>query len=247
MIKMILPVLAVGCFSSAALAQRSGSPMLRQVMTSYMQYDISSSTYESDAAASKDTAESSTFTFGTHAGFERLVGIQLRSNRSDVKFALNGSKMVSHWRDLALGYRLGWFEPALYAGLSEIQIERANAEYVDIYRASLGAGLSFSVPLWEKLLVYSDVRFFEKPELPRFAAIELNSQDAVPEGTPRKLVATLGSRSEADIGASVDIVREYIDFVVGYRVKSYTLVIEEEEQSEYQAGLYAGFKLGAYF
>lgn len=228
-------------------AQSNGPDSLRQTMTTYLQYDIGSNTYESDTAASKESSQSDTFTLGTAAGYERLIGVSLRSSRNSVDFDLNGSSMNTRWQDLMLSYRLGWFTPAIGAGLSEIQIETANNEYVDIYRASLGAGLGLHIPLWQKMVISGDFRFFEKPPTPRFDDLSLTSADAIPEGTPVKLDAQLQSRSDLDIGMSVDISREFLDFVIGYRIKSYELLVENEKKSEYQTGLYVGFKLGAYF
>lgn len=233
-------------WGSSLLAQNSGSDSLRQTMTTSIQYDIGSNTYESDTASSKESSQGDTFTFSTAAGQNRLVGISIRSARNNVNFALNDSKMTTRWQDLMISYRMGWFTPAVGAALSEVQIETDSGDYVDIYRASLGAGLGMRVPLWHHLVVYGDFRFFEKPPTPKFASLT-NSSDAVPDGTARKLDATLDSRNEFDIGTSVDISRDFLDFVVGYRVKSYDLIVEGVKNSEYQAGIYAGFKIGAYF
>ena len=220
---------------------------LRQTMTSSIQVDIGTNTYESDAAESKESASGTTVSFSTAAGDNRLIGVNLRSAQNSVNFALNGSSMQTKWQDLMLSYRFGWIYPSIGATLSEVQIEKANAEYVDIYRASLGGGLAVRVPMWNKFVIYGDYRFFEKPSAPRFADLTIGTGDAVPEGTPRKLDATLGPRSEIDIGTNIDIAREFIDFVVGYRVKTYELTVEGENKNELQSGLYVGLKLGAYF
>ena len=246
MIRFLLGLGFLVIFVPSLFAQHNGVMSLRQTMTSYVQYDLSTNTYESDTAQNKETAESSSVTFATSAGSQKLIHIALRSSRSHVKFALNGNTMYNHFRDILIGYRLGWFSPALTATLTEIQVTKTNQEYIDIYRASLGAGISMMIPLMDRMVAYGDVRFYQEPEIPRFNNI-LASADAVPDRSPRQLEASMGGRSEMDIGASIDVAREVLDFVVGYRVKSYNLLVEGEEQNEYQGGIYAGFKIGAYF
>ncbi len=222
-------------------AQHSGSDILRQTMTTYLQYDITSNTYESDTAQSKDTGESRALTFETSAGKLRLLSFGLRSERHDLKFSLNENSMGTHWRDLWVSYRLGWFYPSITGTLADIQIQRVDGDYVDIFKASFGAGLAVKIPVMNSILAFVDIRHYESPGKTKTTASEVSSE------TNRKLNATLGSRTEGDIGASMDIIREFLDFVVGYRVKSYTLSVESEALSESQSGIYAGVRLGAYF
>jgi len=57
----------------------------------------------------------------------------------------------------------------------------------------------------------------------------------------------LGQRTEGEVGASIDIIDEYVDFVVGYKVRQFNLKIDGEDFQEKQSAPYAGVQVGAYF
>ena len=246
MVSLSLGILFHLVYSSIVFGQFNGSESVKQTMTTYLQYDLSTDTYESNAASSKETAVGGTITFATAAGIHRDVGISLKSSKNSVKFSLNNNSMEQHFRDLLIHYRLGWVYPAITASLSEIAIEKTNGEYVDIYRSTFGAGIAVVIPMMDKFMLSTSFKFFQKPELPKFSDL-LNSANAVPEGERHRLNANLGSRNEFDIGTSIDIAREYLDFTCGYRINSYTIDIESKPHKESQSGPYAGIRLGAYF
>lgn len=212
-------------------SQVTGSELDRQTMTTYLQADVGMVTYESDTVNSKETSQNSSWTFGTFAGEARKLGITLRSSDADVPFTLNNSKMHTSFRDLRLHSRLGWFTASIAAALNEITITNTEANVVDLYGSSLGAGLSFNIPLWDRAVVTFDHVFFDKAKI-----LERNGRNI-----------ELGQRQDSEISASFDVTTRILDFLVGYRHRSYDLAIDDVKNRETQMGAFVGFRLGMYF
>lgn len=221
--------------STSTLAQTrsqvTGSDLDRQTMTAYLQADVGMVTYESDTVNSKETSQNSSWTFGTFAGEARKLGITLHSSDADVPFTLNDSKMHTSFRDLRLHSRLGWFSASIAAALNEISISNPETDVVDLYGSSLGAGLSLNIPLWDRAVITFDHVFFNKAKI-----LERNGRNV-----------ELGQRQDSEVSASFDVTARILDFLVGYRRRSYDLAIDHVKNKEVQMGAFVGFRLGMYF
>lgn len=232
--KQVAALLIVG-LSSPCLAQTrsqvTGSDLDRQTMTAYFQADVGMTTYESETVNSKETSQNSTWTFGTFAGESRKLGITLHSSEAEVPFTLNESQMRTSFKDLRLHSRLGWFTASIAAALNEISIFNTEADIVDLYGSSVGAGLAFNIPLWDRAVVSFDHVFFNKAKI-----FERNGRNIA-----------LGQRQNSEISASFDVTSRVLDFLVGYRHRSYELAVDQTKNKEVQMGAFVGFRLGVYF
>ncbi len=221
--------------STATLAQTrsqvTGSDLDRQTMTAFIQADVGMDTFESDTIKSKESSQSSSWTFGTFAGESRKLGVTLHSSDNEVPFTLNDSKMRTSFRDLRLHTRLGWISPSIAAALNEISISSADTDVVNIYGSSLGAGLALNIPLWNRAVINFDHVMFNTARV-----LEKEGRDV-----------KLGQRQDSEISASFDITDRILDFIVGYRRRAYTLTVNDVENKELQTGAFVGFRLGMYF
>ncbi|MEZ4742627.1 MAG: hypothetical protein R3B45_09300 [Bdellovibrionota bacterium] len=212
-------------------SQVYGSSLTQQTMTAYMQGDLTLNTYESEAAESKETATSSTWKLGIYAGESRNLGISFTSSENYVPFELNQSYLKANWKDTAMQWRLGWLYPTISVGLGEISINNANNERFDLFGANLGAGVGVFIPIFDKAVFHATGMVFNTPK-----ALDKSGQDI-----------SLGQRIEQEVGASIDLTKNTIDFIVGYRTRSYDLTWNEVKYKEKNQGAYTGLRFGLYF
>ena len=216
---------------SQTRSQVYGSALTRETMTAYVQDDIAINTYESEAAGSKEIAQTSTWSVGTYAGEGRGLGIYFRSSDNVVPFALNKSYLRANFKDTVMQARIGWVYPAIAAGLTEIKTTSTDNGNFDLYGASVGAGLGVYIPLFSRGVFFVNGMLYKTP----------NAWDK--SGKP----VELGNRLEKDIGASIDVLTEFVDLMVGYRTRNYDVTTDGVKYKEAALGAYAGLKLGLYF
>lgn len=212
-------------------SQVYGSDLDKQTMTFSFQGDFGLTTFESQAAESKETAETATATLSAYAGEARKFAISLRSSQNNVNFALNQNGLNSSWFDVFLKWRLWLFTPSITAGLTQLKIIKDQATYADFYAQSLGAGLDFSVPLFNRAVATASYFGFYSPD-----ALDRGAKDIKME-----------NRNEVDLNASIDITERTIDLILGYRTRSYKLTIDDKTFEENNQGAYAGLRVGLYF
>lgn len=228
-------VVASGLVALPATAQtRSqvyGGALTQQAQTVYVRGEIGMTTYESEAAGSKETQTSTTGVVGGWAGEERLAGVQISSSEADVGFDLNQSDMHTAFRDVKLMGRLGWLVPSLGVSLTEINITQDSVESVAIYSTGASAGLAVQVPIAPFLVVEGSGQMVKSTKV----------YDKLAADTK------LGDRVDADLNASFDVTDRMVDLIVGYKVRQYNLEVDEETKKEKSQGAYAGIRFGLYF
>lgn len=214
-------------------SQVTGSPLEQQAMTVYMQADLGLNTFESEAADSKESQESTTFTLGGWAGEDRVIGATVTSSTDDVKFDLNDSRSQTNFTDLRVAGRVWIFTPSIGMSLTETDVEYEGVKTVSLYSTGVNAGVGINVPVHDTVVVTGDVMTVQSNK----------SFDKLDEGTE------LGERNEANIMASIDVTQRVVDLIVGYKVREYTIKNEttDVEVSEKAQGAYAGLRLGLYF
>lgn len=231
----IIAAVIVTTATTTALAQtRSqvyGSDLEQQAMTVYMAGEIGMNTFESEAAGSKESQESTRYTLGGWAGEERVVGASITSTEDVVPFALNDSEVHTKFRDIRIMPRFWIFTPSIGASFSEVDVESDGEKTVSLYGSGINAGIGAHLSLHRAIVVSADVMTVQTND----------SFDKLDQGTE------LGDRNEANIGASVDLTERMVDLLVGYRVREYTIKNGEEESKEKSQGAYAGLRLGLYF
>lgn len=228
-------VAASGVIALPATAQtRSqvyGDALTQQAQTVYVRGDVGMTTYESDAAGSKETQTSTTGILGGWAGEGRVVGAQITTSEADVGFELNKTDMHTAFRDIKLMGRLGWLIPSVGVSLSEINVSQDGVDSVAIYSTGASAGLTLQVPVAPFLVVEGGGQVIKSTDV----------YDKLDAGTK------LGDRVEGNLEASFDVTDRLVDLIVGYKVRQYNIEVGEETKQEKSQGAYAGLRLGLYF
>jgi len=228
-------LLALGTLSAEAYGQtRSqvyGSPLDQQAQTVYVRGDAGMSTYESDAAGSKETKESTVMTLGGWAGEARTVGASITSSQSDVSYALNDSRTRTAFNDVRVAARIWWLTPSVGVSLSEVEVERDGAKTVNLYGTGLNAGMGIQIPAYRTIVLYGDAMVSKANRV----------FDKISDTTK------LGDRMEGDAGVSFDVTDRMVDLLVGYRIRQYDIETPSVKHQEKAQGAYAGLRVGLYF
>jgi hypothetical protein len=232
--KISVAVATLAAASAAAAQTRSqvwGGPLTKEAQTLYLSAETGPTTFESEAAGSKETQMTTSYAMGAWAGEGRQVGAEVRTSDAEVPFSLNDASMKTSFRDVRFMVRLGWFTPFATAGLSEVDVKAADTSTVSLYGTGIGGGLAIGVPLHEMLVVQAEGSTTQSAK----AYDKLNQ------------TAELGRRDEADAHLSFDVTDRMVDLLVGYKVRRYELDTGEQKFNEQSQGAYAGLRLGLYF
>lgn len=226
---------ATACLAGSAVAQtRSqvwGGPLTQQAQTVYVTADAGLTTYESEAAGSKETKESSTLTVGAWAGEGRLIGAEIKSSEAEVPFSLNKSSMKTSFRDVRMMARLAYLIPYVNVSLTEIDVNGTDDQKIGIYGTGMGAGMAVAFPLHDMLVVQAEGGTTTSTKV-----YDKLGQEA-----------KMGRRDEADAHLSFDVTDRIVDLLVGYRVRRYELEAVGTKFKEESQGAYAGLRVGLYF
>lgn len=212
-------------------SQVYGGALTQQAQTVYVRGEVGMTTYESEAADSKETQTSNTGVLGFWAGEDRIIGAQMTTSDASVGFELNDTSMNTAFRDIKLMGRLGWLVPSVGVSLSEINVTQNDVDTVAIYSTGANAGLAVQVPVAPFLVVEAGGQVVKSTKV----------YDKLDSATK------LGDRAEADLNASFDVTDRFVDLIVGYKVRQYDLEVGEEKKNEKSQGAYAGVRLGLYF
>jgi hypothetical protein len=221
--------------SGTALAQtRSqvyGSSITQQTQTVYVAGDEAMDTYQSKAAGSTATRAVSTVNMGGWAGEDRIIGASVTAQDATVPFTLNNSSMHTSFRDVRVKARLGWLIPSVGASLSEVDVSRAGQPVVGLYSTGVNAGLGLAIPVANVMIVGGDANVVQSNQV----------FDKLGGG------AKLGQRTDAELNAAYHVVERFLDLMVGYRVRQYSIDSAANDFSESAQGAFAGLRFGLYF
>lgn len=231
-IAFMLGTFAVAGMSQAqTVSQVYGDSLTKQTQTVFVRADANFTTYESKAAGSNTTATTTSYAIGGYAGEKRALGVFASSNQQDITFGLNNNRVQNTWRDLHMQARFGWIYPQVVVAMNEMAIDKDGARIADLYGSGIGGGAGIYVPVIEAMVVHAD-------------GYVVNSNRA--RNTTANTV-DVGQRLEVDLGASVDVIKNYVDFLIGYKVRRFDVTVDGESFEEQQSAPYAGLQLGAYF
>jgi len=216
-------------------SQVYGSDLEKQAMTVFVEADMAQTTYDSKTAESKESQQTPTYKLGGWVGENRNVGLIASTTESSVPFVLNNSSMRTAMKDIKMRARFGWISPTVAATLTEVKVVKAESTVVDLYGTGYGAGAEVQFPLHDRVVVAAEGMAFTTP-----SSFARNAEPIAPE-------TSLGDRVEADVSASVDLTRRTLDLVVGYKVRNYSIIIDDETKKEKAQGAYVGLRLGLYF
>ena len=211
-------------------------------------------TYKSEIVASNETSTSVAYGFGVYAGRDRDIGFFLNNESTTVAFELNGASLTSTWRDLIIRYRLGPTYLGLVVNDSTFVIARPDPEstdaeppsenFVDLSGSGYGVNLGLQIPMGKRgSHAYLDI--ISVSSLTVKEAIVKNSSDTIVNGT--REAATLASRTDMDLGGAIDLTKDMIDAIVGYKTRTYTMTVDGTSYTDTTSSTYLGLKFSWIF
>jgi len=231
---LVVSLAVIGMASVAQAQTRSrvyGDQLTKQSQTLYIQGDVQATTYQSDAAGSKEANETTTLVVGAWTGEGRVVGIEMMSSDTETNFSLNSNTVRASFRDIKLKTRLGWFIPSVGASLTELDIKTPETSEIGVYATGVNAGLKVAVPVTLEMVVHGEGSISHPTK----------SYDKLAHGD------SLGDRTDFDLGMSYDLTATAVDLLVGYKVRNLKIKSTDQEFNEATSGAYAGLRFGIYF
>jgi hypothetical protein len=216
---------------SQTMSQVYGDSLTKQAQTIYVKGSAGMTTFDSEAAGSKETRTTSDMEFGGWMGERRVMGLKVGHSYHDVPFELNQAHSRSAMTDVRLLGRIWFLQPSIGISLTEWDVTSAGEPAVGIFATGLNAGLGFIMNLHQGLVFNADMMRVQS--LRTFDKLERNS--------------TLGTRDDADAHFAFDLTDRIVDFIVGYRMRRYEVTIEDSTFRESSQGAYVGMRLGYYF
>lgn len=231
MFTLAFALLATTSSLAQTRSQVTGDNGAKQAQTLFIRSEFGSSSFDSQAAASKETRTANAHEVGGWFGESRIVGLSVRSQVDEVPFTLNDSESRSNFTDVRLKGRIWGIIPSVGVSLSDISVERAGVKTVGLFGTGLNAGLGGSGTLYPGIVLNGDLMMVKSN----------NVYDKLQEGSK------LGDRLEADAHISFDVTDRILDLLVGYRVREYKIETASASFKEKSQGIYAGARLGVYF
>ncbi len=228
---MLLLILSAKPLIAQTRSQVTGDANTKQAQTLFMRADFGSTTYDSEAAGSKETASSKSYEIGGWFGESRIVGLSVRNQADLVPFTLNNSESKSDFTDVRLKARLWGIVPSVGVSLSEIDVKQTEVKTVGLFGTGMNMGLGGTFMLYPGIVLNGDYMQVKSSHM--FDKLGLGTK--------------LGDRTEADVHIAFDITERLLDFLVGYRVRTYEILTTANNFQEKSQGIYAGFRLGVYF
>jgi hypothetical protein len=216
---------------SQTLSQVYGDSLTKQAQTIYVKGTAGMTTFDSEAAGSKETRTTSETEFGGWMGEKRIMGLKVGHSYHDVPFELNKAHSRSAMTDVRLLARIWFLQPSLGISLTEWDVSNASEPVLGIFATGINAGLGLIVNLHQGLVFNADLMRVQS--LRTYDKLEQNS--------------SLGNREDADAHFAFDLTERIVDFVVGYRLRRYSVTLEDATFKETSQGAYVGLRLGYYF
>jgi hypothetical protein len=216
---------------SQTLSQVYGDSLTKQAQTIYIKGTAGSTTFDSEAAGSKETRTTSEMEFGGWMGEKRIMGLKVGHSYHDVPFELNQSHSRTAMTDVRLLARIWFLQPSVGISLTEWDVTNATAPVVGLFATGINAGLGLIFNLHQGLVFNADLMHVQS--LRTFDKLQQSS--------------TLGTREDMDAHFAFDLTERIVDFVVGYRMRRYSVTIDETAFKESSQGAYVGLRMGYYF
>jgi hypothetical protein len=213
------------------LSQVYGDSLTKQAQTIYVKGTAGMTTFDSEAAGSKETRTTTEFELGGWMGESRVAGLKIAHSYYDVPFELNKSNSRSAMTDVRLQARIWFLQPSIGVTLTELDVDGADAPVVGLFATGMNAGLGLIVNLHTGLVFNADMMKVKSTRT--FDKLGLGTE--------------LGDREDVDAFFSFDLTQNLVDFLVGYRMRNYSVTVEETAYKETSQGAYAGLRLGVYF
>jgi hypothetical protein len=216
---------------SATGSNDTGSDFSDRTNTAFLFFDYGLATYKSKLMDSNDTLGTVTYGFGLNAGVNRNFGVEYRVESGTVAFETSQSSLATSWYSTIFKYRIWAFELGPVLGGVKMKGSRENAEILDIAGSGYGGYFGILVPIGSQNLAYLNT---------------MSVATSTPLDTQARTI-TMGSRLDLELGTKIKVTRKAVDFVVGYRRRTYSITEGGSPFSELQTATFVGFNFGKTF
>ncbi len=181
---------------------------------------------KSKLVTSNDTGTSLNYGIGGFAGSDRQLEYKIAFESDQTNFQLNSSKITYDWQDTKLNYHLGFAYAGLIFSRLTMTANRSGTDLIDAAGSGYGGSLGVLTQIGKRGLFRFDVSSVSLPELKNTLAT----------------TASVPSRLDIDIGASVDMFGKWSFFNFGYKMRTLT-VKADLNATETEAQTYVGIRL----
>lgn len=189
-------------------------------------------TYKSKVVQSNDTSTLIEYGFGVFAGSDKSLGMFVRRDQNTTTFVLNSSSITTVWQDVIVKYRWG---PVYVGGIlanNEMQVNnQGDANYLNELGSGYGVNAGLLIPIARVAYFGIDIS-----DVSISKAVDLNQK-----------VVTMGSRLDIDINGSFAITKKILDFIVGYKYRTYSATVDGTAGAENLTATYLGLSGNFFF
>ncbi|MBC7661836.1 MAG: hypothetical protein H7249_19260 [Chitinophagaceae bacterium] len=183
-------------------------------------------TSKSKLVVSNDTGSALGYGVGAFAGQSRNIEFHLGFETDTTPYLLNKSNVSYDWQDTKLRYHYGYFYAGAVFSRLNLKVKSAGADTVDASGSGYGGSTGFLLPLGKASVFRTDI-----------STVSISKMTNALTGT-----ASVPSRLDIDIGASVETGWKWLDFDFGYRMR--TLSIKRDKAySDTETCTYIGLRL----
>jgi hypothetical protein len=238
---------ALACYGMGGTARAEDE----EAPTFFLQATGGYSVYKSEMVQSNDTSTTVGYGFGVYAGTQRNVGMMLRREQSAFSFALNNSTIALEWQDVHLRYRWGPVSIGGVVSSSSWQVtappdadgdgfldqDTEAVDYLDITTTGYGLNVATTVPVGKRGRLTVDATYVTTSDV-QAAEIKDDAGETV------ERTAALGPRMDTDFGGAVELSKGWLYGLMGFRYRTYQIIVDDTAYAEAHNSTYVGFQAG---
>jgi hypothetical protein len=228
---MALTLLSPSVVHAETGGSGGGNDFADRSSTAYLFFDYGLATYKSKLMDSNDTLGAATYGFGLNAGTDRNLGVEYRVETGTVAFETSQSSLATSWYSTIFKYRIWAFELGPVLGGVKMTGNRGGSEIFDIVGSGYGGYFGILMPIGSQNLAYLNA---------------MSVATAAPLDSQARTI-TMGSRLDLELGTKIKVTRKAVDFVVGYRRRTFSITESGNPYSEAQTSTFIGFNIGKTF
>ncbi len=180
------------------------------------------SMYKSAAIAANNDSTTVRYAFGGYGGREKTMGYLLKTDTNTTSFLINDTNkgsITTTWQDSIIRYRWGYMYLGIAYTTVTMTMTKETTEHLDLVGTGLGGNIGVIIPFGKSGLFYIDT-------ISVAASTARNGSTTTPSAT-----ATYGSRLDIDLGVTLDITSEVLDFAIGYMQRTIPLTVSSLSDS----------------
>ncbi len=186
------------------------------------QVDYGMSTYKSKLVASSNTSSSNGYSLGLWGGDNKNINMTFAvdSNKTSFEYAkvTTKSSISLGLQDVFFRYRLGPMYLGMVFSQSNFEAVKEDVDYLNGISLGSGFNLGFKVEIRRGNTLYLD-----------FTNVSSSETKETKQTTS---TATMGPRTELNIGGKIKLSRSLIDLIIGYKSRNYSITVGDTTYEE---------------